>query len=66
MANGSFRTDLYGHANTAPLTKPAWPYENLSSRRDSAFTKELEFDAYRRRGDDAESDEPIDWFGTNG
>ena len=58
MANGGF-SRMQTRANV-PLTKPPWPYESLSmspgGRRDDAFVTELEYDAYQRRGDDAEGD----------
>ena len=50
-------------ASSKPLTKPPWPYENLhmsSDRRDDAYVKELEFDAYRRRGERDEDAEAGD------
>ena len=50
---------LVGGAPSKPAKMPSWPYSNLGSlgSRDSAFTKELPFDEYRRRGEGEEGDE---------
>lgn len=62
LAHGGFDW-MRSDASSKPLTKPPWPYENLhmsSDRRDDAYVKELEFDAYRRRGERDEDAEAGD------